>query len=354
MGKNTADARCLGVKKSPGFRPKNLIGQPWRVAIALQEWGWYLREDIIWHKPAPMPESCVDRCTKAHEYIFHLTKPDKCLIFRSRDTNEFIFERKLTKEEKAQKVETASGHLMPRWMVLDYYYNQDAIREPVTGGTHARIAQNLLGQTGSGRANGNTRQDRPMKAVVKKRIAGWDYGPGKHRSVDHAKASSGETKFRLGKPASSTLEGSYQGRHDGVTSPDQRTPKLDLADPETDRSSAGERMGRGEGWRNKYNESFAEATSGEIVDNRNARSVWTIPSRGYAGAHFATFPEELAYKCLLVGCRPGGVVCDPFGGSGTTAEMAKKLNLNSIMIDINPNNVPLMQERLNSQQDPLF
>jgi len=59
-------------KPSEGIKPKDLIGIPWRVALALQADGWYLRQDIIWHKPNPMPESVRDRCTKAHEYIFLL------------------------------------------------------------------------------------------------------------------------------------------------------------------------------------------------------------------------------------------------------------------------------------------
>ena len=60
-----------------GLKPKDLVGIPWRVAFALQSDGWYLRQDIIWHKPNPMPESVTDRCTKAHEYIFLLSKSAK-------------------------------------------------------------------------------------------------------------------------------------------------------------------------------------------------------------------------------------------------------------------------------------
>lgn len=75
-----------------GIKPKDLYGQPWRLAFALQDAGWWLRQDIIWHKPNPMPESVRDRCTKAHEYLFLLTKG-------------------------------------PR-----YYFNADAIREQATGG----------------------------------------------------------------------------------------------------------------------------------------------------------------------------------------------------------------------------
>lgn len=68
-------ARCTRLRCH--LPPKQLLGQPWRVAFALQADGWWLRQDIIWHKPNPMPESVRDRCTKAHEYLFLLTKSDR-------------------------------------------------------------------------------------------------------------------------------------------------------------------------------------------------------------------------------------------------------------------------------------
>lgn len=75
IGESTASAQCLGAKKAPaGFKPKDLIGIPWRVAFALQADGWYLRSDIIWSKPNPIPESVTDRPTRAHEYLFLLSK----------------------------------------------------------------------------------------------------------------------------------------------------------------------------------------------------------------------------------------------------------------------------------------
>ena len=69
--------RSLPNKRAEGLKPKDLIGIPWRVAFALQADGWYLRQDIIWHKPNPMPESVRDRCTKAHEYVFLLSKSER-------------------------------------------------------------------------------------------------------------------------------------------------------------------------------------------------------------------------------------------------------------------------------------
>ncbi|HEY8606595.1 MAG TPA: site-specific DNA-methyltransferase [Noviherbaspirillum sp.] len=110
----------------PGLKPKDLVMMPHRLAIALQDAGWWVRQDIVWHKPNPMPESVRDRCTKAHEYIFLLTKSES------------------------------------------YYYDQDAISEPVSPNTHARLAQDVQNQKGSARANGGTKTNGTMKAVGRK------------------------------------------------------------------------------------------------------------------------------------------------------------------------------------------
>jgi DNA modification methylase len=110
---------------STGLKPKDLVGIPWRVAFALQADGWYLRSDIIWAKPNPMPESVTDRPTKAHEYLFLLAKNDH------------------------------------------YHYDADAIREPVSANTHMRMSQNLAAQAGSHRANGGAKTNGPMRAVLR-------------------------------------------------------------------------------------------------------------------------------------------------------------------------------------------
>lgn len=175
-----------------GLKPKDLMGQPWRVALALQNAGWYLRSDIIWHKPNPMPESTKDRPTKAHEYIFLLSKSER------------------------------------------YYYNADAILEPVTGRAHAR---------GSG-----------VNPKANSKVAGWADGPGCHNTVEHAKEA----------------------------------------------KRAGPKFAR-----NKQNESFSAAVA-DLVDNRNARTVWLIPTEAFSASHFATFPRELPRRCILAGTRGGG------------------------------------------------
>jgi DNA modification methylase len=94
----------------PGLKPKDLIGIPWRVAFALQADGWYLRQDIIWHKPNPMPESVTDRCTKAHEYIFLLSKSPRYFFDAAAIEEDAKWERWGNQTEKKSHTGTA-GHL---------------------------------------------------------------------------------------------------------------------------------------------------------------------------------------------------------------------------------------------------
>ncbi|WP_414664968.1 DNA-methyltransferase [Horticoccus sp. 23ND18S-11] len=205
-------------------RPKDLVGIPWRVAFALQDSGWYLRQDIVWHKPNPMPESVRDRCTKAHEYIFLLTKS-------------------------------------PR-----YFFDAASISEPVSGTAHSR---------GSG-------------VNPKAKVFGQNSRINRDRDPDH-----------------------------------QSPAKI----------------------RAKQNRSFSAAVTG-LVERRNKRSVWTVAPRAYRGAHFATFPPQLIEPCILAGCPRGGVVLDPFGGSGTTGAVALQHGRNAILIELNPDYAPLIEARL--------
>lgn len=183
--------------------PKNLIGIPWMLAFALRADGWYLRQDIIWHKPNPMPESVQDRCTKAHEYIFLLSKSQK------------------------------------------YYYDIDAIK-------------------------------------------------------DDAVSKSEGIKF------------------------------------------GGNKYG-------DNNDPFYATKSGNVskeYEKSNKRSVWTIPVKPYSGAHFAVFPQELIEPCIMAGAPVGGVVLDPFMGSGTTAQVAKHLNRQYLGCELNLDYKPLQDKRL--------
>ena len=191
-----------------GLKPKDLIGIPWRVAFALQADGWYLRQDIIWHKPNPMPESVRDRCTKAHEYLFLLSKSEK------------------------------------------YYFDAEAIKEP------------------------------------------------------------------------------------SVTSAADQVAKRNKA-PHKGQRDAGMRETTG---------GFDKLT--KIYETRNRRSVWTITTKPYRGAHFATFPPELVEPCILAGSRPGDIVLDPFGGSGTTGMVAAQHGRDAILCELNESYVPLMEQRI--------
>lgn len=229
----------------PGLKPKDLVMMPHRLAIALQDAGWWVRQDIVWQKPNPMPESVRDRCTKAHEYIFLLTKSEK------------------------------------------YYFDQDAIAEPVSANTHARLSQDVQNQIGSTRANGGAKTNGNMKAVGRKLYPGTGVGFGRG--------------------------------YDKVEKP-----------------------------RVKNNASFDQAMA-IMPDTRNKRSVWTITTQPFSEAHFATFPPELPETCIKAGCPPGGTVLDPFFGAGTTGLAADRLQRNCIGIELNPAYAEIARRRIQAE-----
>lgn len=236
-----------------GLKPKDLIGIPWMVAFALRSAGWYLRQDIIWHKPNPMPESVTDRCTKSHEYIFLLSKSPK------------------------------------------YYYDSDAIRTPVKDSTVQRMMQQIEKQEGSDRVPGKT--NGKMKAV----------GPGR-------------------KPAPQDNKGGNQGSEIGIKAYSHRgTGDKKLTGHSANFDAEGNLIGDG----------FA-----------NKKSVWTVTTKPFKEAHFATFPQDLIVDCIKAGCPEGGIVLDPFMGAGTTALVARKLNRNYIGVEINEKYISIAQKRL--------
>jgi DNA modification methylase len=195
-----------GVTRPPvykGIKPKDLVGIPWRAAFALQEDGWYLRQDIIWNKPNPMPESVQDRCTKSHEYIFLLSKKDK------------------------------------------YYFDNEAIKEQGT----QRIGGNVKSQKGTDQKFSETKQ--------------------------------------------------------GLLSAQQKA-----------------------------------------YEKVNKRSVWTVTTKPYKEAHFATYPPDLIEPCILAGCPEEGHVLDPFGGAGTTGLVADRLGRNATLIELNKSYADIMEKRL--------
>lgn len=204
---NWKDVHRTAIKASSGAdgcKPKDLIGIPWMLAFALRADGWYLRQDIIWHKPNPMPESVTDRCTKAHEYIFLMSKSPK------------------------------------------YYYDNEIIKDQV-------------------------KQDWGTR----------DRSDGKYHN-----------------------EGSGLQPHTGLE---------------------------------------------KSYEKSNKRSVWTVTTKPYEGAHFAVFPTDLIEPCILAGAPVGGVVLDPFMGSGTTAQVAQSLGRQYLGCELNPEYAPLQKKRLAQQ-----
>jgi DNA modification methylase len=226
--KGTIDAYS---HRPTGLPAKNLVGIPWRIAFALQADGWYLRSDIIWSKPNPMPESVTDRPTKAHEYIFLLTKS-------------------------------------PR-----YFFDQEAVRE------------SALWERWGDQTNG--------KHEGSKSAAGWI-------------GSRSKAELRSGRVGRYQERAMY-GEGDGTT------PRKVLDEPQL---------------------------------GRNIRSVWEIATQPYPEAHFATYPEALVERCLKAGCPEGGIALDPFGGSGTTALVARKLGRRSVLIELSPQYAALAARRL--------
>jgi DNA modification methylase len=268
-----------------GLKPKDMMGQPWRVAFALQDDGWWLRQEIIWAKPNPMPESARDRCTKAHEHIFLLSKSER------------------------------------------YFYDFDAMQEPVSGGAHARNSAEAQGRKRPGFGHGYDAQPKPRYATPD----GWATGPGPHTAAAH-QVEAAHPKARrpgVGPKAAGAAEGDG-GYADGKS----------------------ERLGRGPGWRARQNESFSAAVT-DLVDTRNPRSVWTIPTHAFKGAHFATFPPALAERCITAGCPVGGLVLDPFGGAGTVGLAADRQHKSAVLIDLDERNLPMASDRIKGDA-PLF
>lgn len=254
-------------KRSTGLPPKSLIGIPWRVAFALQDDGWILRQDIIWHKPNPMPESVEDRPTTAHEYIFLLSKKPL------------------------------------------YFYDHEAIKEPAASADWRRP----YGSQGA-----------------------WDLDgrPAEQRHGGEARSSRNSFK-RTGSKREQAIP--FQSASFDVC------PPLRVVDGLISAGKASKATHRPD-----RNESEWE------TDNRNKRSVWTVTTRPYSDAHFATFPPKLIEPCVLAGSKRGDLVLDPFIGSGTTAAVALKHHRRCIGIDLNPDYLELAHDRIGQTQPVLL
>lgn len=200
-------------RREYGLPFKQRLMIPARLALAMQADGWWLRDEIIWQKPNPMPVSVTDRTTPAHEMLYMFSKSAR------------------------------------------YYYDMDAVKEPA-----------ICGSKGSEFHTGKTGE----------------------RQLGRAQ------KIRPSKP-----KGSFNGKTEAMVATGQNAFRA-------------------------------------VVEMRQPRSVWSIPTRPFKGAHFATFPPELPRRCILAGCPAGGVVLDPFSGAGTTAMVAIELRRQAIGIELNP------------------
>lgn len=232
---NIADSYSGSGKGRNSCKAKDLIGIPWMLAFALRADGWYLRQEIIWAKPNPMPESVTDRCTKSHESIFLLSKQPK------------------------------------------YYFNGAAIAEPVADTTIERLGQDVENQAGRTRVPGKT--NGPMKAAAPR------YGGKKYT---------------------------------------------------------------------EYPDAFMRTKSGNAYDyreKRNKRDVWTVSTKPFSGAHFATFPKDLIEPCILAGSRKGGLVVDMFCGSGTTGIVALSHEREFLGIEIKPEYAKIAEARILAETD---
>ena len=304
---------------------KQLGGIPYRVALALQQDSWYLRQDIIWHKPNPMPESVKDRCTKAHEYIFLLSKSPK------------------------------------------YYFDNEAIKEDLAKSSKTRLAQkNIKNQKGSDRVPDKTNGN--MKPVVSKKHGKYktQENESTHRQGMHANRGDNLVEVRSKLPEqkyfvkflrSKTKAKVLAENTDIPLTKIEHWFRLDttgFAYPSRDdwckvRDFIDD-------WSNEFNNineglTYYELKTDEVVvsNKRNKRSVWTITTKPFKGAHFATFPMDLIEPCVLAGCPEGGTVLDPFGGSGTTGIVAVNNKRNAVLCELNQEYIDLAKERIDKQ-----
>lgn len=283
-----------GQNKDANLKAKDLCMMPNRIAIALQEAGWWVRSEIVWFKNNPMPESVIDRPATAHEKIWLLTKNDVPSCWHHRETGEWVFKRPHPEYQwinRATGAKTDKPHegkewrRINLWRAFDYYYDADAVRTDLKGSSIARLSQDIENQDGSARANGGQKTNGPMKAVGGKK----------------------EKKQR-----------GHGRRHDG------------------------------------FNERWDQMTREEQqATGANLKNVWTMATRGFPDAHFATFPPDLPEKCIMAGCPVSGVVLDPFGGAGTTALVADRLGRDAILIELNPAYVDMSIKRITNDA-PLF
>ncbi|MBM7049704.1 site-specific DNA-methyltransferase [Rhizobium lusitanum] len=302
VSENLGNTASDGVRRNfsgEGYlKPKDLCMIPNRLAIALQDAGWWVRSEIIWGKTNPMPDSSgAYRPSTSHEKIFLLTKSEDADVWRARDTGEISFFPDLA--ERCPLV-TDPRRTGARWMRMGAYYDAEIVKQGRSSDEDAatfRGGSYVGGQPGPRTVTGNKRIKMPD---------GWDTGAGGHGS-----------RHRRGREAGKVIE--VTPRHQGHIN-----------------HTGLDELGRGDG---RYLRNYEPAPL----------TVWEMATQAFSEAHFATFPPELAERCILAGCPKGGLVLDPFGGAGTTALVALRHGRRAELIELNPEYAEITQRRIETE-----
>jgi DNA modification methylase len=286
------------------IKSKDLCMIPNRLAIALQDAGWWVRSEIIWGKTNPMPDSSgAYRPSTSHEKIFLLTKSEDADVWRARDTGEISFGPDLSERCALITDPTREGI---RWLRMGAFYDAEIVKMGRTSDEDAntfRGGSYIGGQPGKRAVTGNKRIKMPD---------GWDTGAGGHGSHHREGREKGKTIDK---------QRGHSRRHAGFND------RWDLMEKDEQQANG------------RYLRNYEPAPL----------AVWEMATQAFADAHFATFPPELAERCILAGCPKGGTVLDPFGGAGTTALVALRHGRKSELIELNPEYADIAARRIKAE-----
>lgn len=292
------------------LKPKDLCMLPARLAIAMQEAGWWVRSDITWAKPNPMPDSSARyRPGTASERIFLFAKSDQSDFYVARDTGEVRMNPDLS---ETCPLITKPDQAANRWIRLGHYYDAEAVRQGRISDRLRPLPKGVLRDRTPGASRDRFDEEEAKFQERVKRVKtpdGWDTGPGGHGTVYRAGRENG---------AAVDKQRGHSRRHAGFNE-------------RWDAMSREEQVGGG-----RYLRSWEPAPA----------QVWEIATKPYRESHFSTFPPELVERCIKAGCPPGLPILDPFGGSGTTALVADAFGYDCTLIELNPRYVALARRRL--------
>lgn len=371
-------------KRHTGLKPKDLIGVPWRVAFALQAAGWWLRSDIIWAKPNPMPESVTDRPTRSHEYLFLLAKgqwvsrvikftnlPSECLHLQQHIGAQHS---NMGPIQYCVSLATALLDLAQEQYNLGLPPLYSEVWQKSADGEYSSFVRSLppIARFASAAAR-FYRGESSSKDFVQEIDSLWCNLANRDQLLIPRIApircdapsvySDGDTTIAVNHSgqickfdfvhdkiiAQVPTTCNYYYDADAIREEAQYGRKIaPLGLPRTGRTAQSSAMWRYAGDRNENVERGGN-DAGKIYDpsaGRNKRTVWNVATMPYAGAHFATFPPKLIEPCILAGCPAGGVVLDPFFGTGTVGEVAIKHSRHYLGIELNAASIQLAKERL--------